>query len=113
MGIQTEFNPDLALRNFGTEGREPSECLPKILEKGKTYEFLKSGQRDYWFFGEIPLLITEGNQKLSRPLAAIRILEATHFLYDGEVYTRGKYYVEAIFNISSPEVHFESYRRIK
>ena len=43
MGIQIEFNPDLALRKFGTEGREINECLPEKLEIGKVYNFLKQG----------------------------------------------------------------------
>ncbi len=48
MGIQVEFNPDLALRAFGTEGREWEECLPEELIRGEVYLFLKKGQRNYW-----------------------------------------------------------------
>ena len=47
MGIQVEFNPDLALRGFGTKGRLEVECLPERLEAGKLCRFLKRGQRNY------------------------------------------------------------------
>jgi hypothetical protein len=107
MGIQVEFNPDLALRNFteAEEGnRNVEECIPKDLVAGETYSFLKKGQRLYWLcedpewnFGEIPLVETKGGQKLSDPLASIKILEVTHFLRDKEVWTRGKYRVIEVF----------------
>lgn len=67
MGIQVEFNPDLALRAFGTPGRLEEECLPNKLIAGNVHRFQKDGQRVYWLEGEIPLLETKGNQKLSRP----------------------------------------------
>ena len=50
MGINIEFNPDLALRNieeFKKGGRKEKECVPEQLEVGKTYPFLKKGQRNY------------------------------------------------------------------
>ena len=52
MGIQVEFNPDLALREFKTEGRLEEECLPKFLDDGKTHSVLKKGKRKYskWVF---------------------------------------------------------------
>src|SRR3989344_5019362 len=101
MGIRVEFNPDLALRNIseykaGKRGIE--ECIPEDLAVGKEYSFLKKDQRNYWLFGEIPLIETKGDQKISRPLASIQILEATHFLDKGEMYTRGRYKVLEIFN---------------
>ena len=74
MGIQVEFNPDLALRNiseFKNGNRKEEECIPENLEAGKIYSFLKEGQRNYWFFGENPLVETKGNQELSRPKASI------------------------------------------
>ncbi len=110
MGIPVEFNPDLALRNIREhkEGRRTlEECIPELLEVGKEYNFLKEGQRNYWFQGEIPLLQTEGNQQLSRPLASIVILEATHYLEKGKVYTCGVYRVEKVFDPESSEVYFE------
>ena len=120
MGIQVEFNPDLALRKFGTEGREKDECIPEELEKGTIYSFLKKGQRNYyisdnpvWDFGEIPLMITEGGEKLSRPIASIKIIEITHFLKNGEVWTKGKFKVIEVFDINNSKINFEAFRRIK
>jgi len=115
MGIAVEFNPDLALRDYSQYKlgkRKRDECLPAKIAKGKIYNFLKSGQRNYWLEGELPFLKTEGNAKLSRPLASIRILEATHFLQRGMLFTRGKYKTVEVFNPSSPEIHFESYRKV-
>ena len=68
MGINIEFNPDLALRNyseFKKGKRNSEECIPEDLQVGKVYSFLKQGQRNYWLEGEIPLLETKGNQQLS------------------------------------------------
>jgi len=112
MGIQVEFNPDLALRKFGTAGRRPEECLPEKLEIGKIYDFLKEGQRNYWLDGEIPLLKTEGNQVLSRPLASIVILEATHIKDNNKIITKGKYKVIEVFDINDKKINFEGLKRI-
>jgi hypothetical protein len=120
MGIQIEFNPGLALRKFGTEGRAKEECVPERLKKGIVYDFLKKGQRNYyisdnplWDFGEIPLMLTEGGEKLSRPVASVKILEATHFLKNGEVWTRGKFKVIEVFDVNDSKINFEAFRRIK
>ena len=116
MGIEVEFNPDLALRNiehFQQGKRKIEECIPENLEPGETYNFLKKGQRNYWLHGELALLQTEGEAKLSRPLASITILEATHFLQDGEVYTKGKYQVHAVFDPEDPTIQFEWMKRTK
>ena len=113
MGIQIEFNPDLALRNISVHkngARNAEECIPDDLKVGDEYPFLKKGQRNYWLHGEIPLLETEGDEKLSRPKASIMILEATHFMKDGEIYTKGKYKVVEVFE--DDEIHFESYQKI-
>ena len=51
MGINIEFNPDLALRNieeFKKGGRKEKECVPEQLEVGKTYPFLKKGAKIVW-----------------------------------------------------------------
>lgn len=119
MGIAVEFNPDLALREFGTEGRSLEECLPERLEKGMVCGFLKRGQRLYWLSGdvnwsggEVPLFETKGKGSLSRPLASVKILEVTHFLRDGEVWTKGKYEVKAVFDSGDSKINFEAYRRI-
>jgi hypothetical protein len=110
MGIQVEFNSDLALRRYGTPERRPEECLPERLEAGRTYKFLKYGQRNYWFGGEIPLVMTEGNERLSRPLASIRIVEATHFVEDGSVTTKGLYRVIEVYGCTK-KVHFEGFQK--
>lgn len=114
MGIIIEFNPDLALRNiseYKNGNRKIEECIPEDLQAGKVYDFLKLGQRNYWFFGELPLLETKGNGELSRPLASIQIMEVTHFIFDDEVFTKGKYKVIEVFHDDG--VHFESYAKIK
>lgn len=114
MGIQVEFNPDLALRNiseFKNGSRKEEECIPENLEAGKIYSFLKEGQRNYWLFGEIPLLETKGSQELSRPKASILVLEAAHFIEDDKIYTKGRYKVVEVFNDN--EVHFNGFERVK
>ena len=67
MGIQVEFNPDLALRNiseFKNGNRKKEECMPENIEAGKTYPFLKEGQRKEdvgaW-------LVSRGLSKTARP----------------------------------------------
>jgi len=113
MGIKVEFNPDLALRNiseFKNGNRKIEECIPEDIEAGKIYPFLKKEQRLYWLYGEIPLLETEGNQVLSRPKASVIILEAIHFLDNGEVFTRGTYKVVEAFN--DDKVHFDGFGKL-
>ena len=110
MGIQVEFNPDLALRKFGTQGRLEEECLPESLKPGKKYQFLKEGQRNYYLQGDVPLRVTEGNQNLSRPIASIRIENATHFLKEDKIYTRGEYLVVEIYH--DLLIHFEGMEKI-
>ncbi len=114
MGIQVEFNPDLALRDFAefeNGNRKLEECIPRDLKVGEVYSFLKTGQRNYWLQGELPLLETKGNEILSRPKASIKIIEVTHFLDNERVFTKGKYEVIAVFDEN--EIHFESYTRVK
>lgn len=113
MGIKVEFNPDLALRNiseFRKGNRKEAECIPEKLENCKVYDFLKKDQRNYWLFGEIPLVETKGNQILSRPKASVIILEATHFLNRGEIFTKGKYKVVEVF--TDDKIHFEGLDRV-
>lgn len=115
MGIQVEFNPDLALRNiseFRKGSRKKEECIPEDIEAGKVYDFLKCGQRNYWIEGEIPLVETKGNQQLSRPLASIIILEAVHVLLDGKPYTKGKYKVVEVFGANDTKVRFNGFARV-
>ena len=113
MGIAVEFNPDLALRNiseFEKGRRKKEECIPADLKVGKIYPFLKSGQRNYWLEGELPLLETKGNAKLSRPKASIIILESTHFMDGNTAWTKGKYKVVEVFK--GDDIKFESYARV-
>jgi len=113
MGIQIEFNPDLALRNiseFKLGKRQKDECIPEKIKAGNIYDFLKSGQRNYWLMGETPLLETKGDGVLSRPIASIVILEATHYLINKDIFTKGKYKVIEVFK--DADIHFESYARV-
>ena len=122
MGIKVEFNPDLAMRNieeYKAGRRKIEECVPEKMETGDVFDFLKSGQRlyylsdsEFWGNGQIPLCETGGNEKLSRPLASIKILEATHFLENGEVWTRGKYEVIEVFEKGDEKIHFEALKKI-
>lgn len=113
MGIKVEFNPDLALRRFGTQNRKIEGCIPEKIEKGNIYNFLKEGLRNYWLEGEVPLLITEGNSKLSQPIASVIIIESTHFKKDNKLWTKRKYKVEEIFDISNNKINFEGLNRVK
>jgi hypothetical protein len=113
MGIKVEFNPDLALRNiseFHAGRRKIEECIPSPLEAKKIYPFLKSDQRNFWFDGELPLVETNGNHELSLPRASIRILEATHFLENDQVYTKGLYKVIEVF--SDDRIRFNGFKKI-
>ncbi|MFH1523021.1 MAG: hypothetical protein ABIE43_04370 [Patescibacteria group bacterium] len=113
MGIVVEYNPDLALRNieeFKNGDRKVEECIPKDLKEGEIYNFLKKDQRNYWLFGEIPLLETRGDQVLSKPIASIKILEATHFVKEKIVYTMGKYKVVEIFK--DDKIHFNGFEKV-
>ena len=114
MGIHVEFDPDLALRAFRTQGRLETECLPEKLEQGRLYRFQKLGQRNYWLEGEIPLRETKGNSQLSRPLASVRILEETHrVLGDSKIYTTGTYEVIEVFDPADTRIKFDGLERIR
>lgn len=112
MGIQVEYNPDLALRDiseYQNGNRKIEECIPDPLQEGEIYDFLKKDQRNYWLHGEVPLIETKGNEVLSRPKASIIILEATHFAKDGQIYTKGRYKVVEVFRDNG--VYFECFDR--
>ncbi|MFH1308229.1 MAG: hypothetical protein ABIH72_05230 [archaeon] len=118
MGIQVEFNPDLALREFGTPGKKPEQCLPEKLEPGQVYPFLKKGQRLFWLSedeewakGELPLYKTKGDGKFSRPIASIKIIEVTHFIEHKDIWTKGKYKVIEV--LTGDKINFEGMKRIK
>lgn len=114
MGIQVEFNPDLALRNveeFKARRRGADECIPEQLVSGRSYQFRKKGQRNYWLLGEIPLVETKGGGELSRPVASVRIVEATHYTEGNEVWTRGRYMVVETFKDGA--AHFDGFAKIR
>ena len=77
--------------------REEGECFPKNLVVRKEYSFLKIDQRNYWLHGDILLLETGRNEKLSRSKASVIVLEIAHFLDKGTLYTKGKYKVIEVF----------------
>jgi len=112
MGIAIEFVPDLCLRLFGTDGRDSKECLPKELVFGEVHNFLKKGQRNFWMLGEFPLRETKGNSFLSKPLASVVLLEAAHFVKDGEVWTCGRYKIVEVYDPSDDKVHFDGLEKI-
>ena len=112
--VATPFieNP-IFLRSF-TKSHDPGKWGPAVagtVEEGETYNFLKEGQRVYWLDGELALLETEGKQQLSRPIASIRILEATHFLKNNKPYTSGKYKIIEVFDPNNPKINFEWMKR--
>lgn len=111
MGILTEYNPDLALRAFGTAGRLESECFPRDLVPGEVHTFWKNGRRNYYLEGEIPLVETKGNQELSDPVASIIILEEIHFIQEKQHYTQGRYKIVEVFN--DGRVHFNGFKKIE
>ena len=116
MGIEAEFNPDLALRVFSEclkGGRAGSECIPNSLIAGKVYPFMKKGQRNYYLPEEVPLRITEGDGVLHKPIASVQILYATHYLDYGEVWTKGQYRVIDVFDADDDRPHFNGLDRIR
>lgn len=123
MGIQVEFSPELALRNikeFKEGRRKKEECVPENMQPGEVYEFLKSGQRlywlndeEYWYRGEMPLTFTSGDGQTASAVASIKMLEVTHFLQDGKIFTKGKYRVIDVFDPDDGSINFNSCRRVK
>jgi hypothetical protein len=113
MGIAVEFNPELALRSqtaYESGARCETECLPVQLQEGQEYRFAKRGQRNFYLQGAVPLRETADNEAVSRPLASITIVEATHVLRDGEPWTIGRYRVDAVFTDDGP--HFEGFEML-
>lgn len=114
MGVPVEFNTVLALRDrrmSGDVSRATDELLPETLAKGDEHAFTKRGQRIYRLDVEIPLVVTHGNHDISRPLAAVVILEATHVLRDGAYWTIGRYRITEVFSSDDPTIHFELAQR--
>jgi len=101
MGIPVEFNPELALYNiseYRKGKRKVEECIPEKMEKVKVYDFLKDGQRNYWLFGEVPLIQTNNNHVHSPPKASVMILSVTHFVRNGKPFIKGQYKMVDVFN---------------
>ena len=116
MGVPVEFNSVLALRNHSAasgDERSAMERIPASLVAGSVHEFLKSGQRIYRLDVEIPLVETRGGHDISRPLASIMIIEATHVLRDGAYWTKGTYRIAEVFDPADPAVHFEFAHRAR
>ena len=118
MGILVEYNPDLALRDishFHEWKRKIEECIPEKLEIWKTYNFLQLWQRNYYLCDNepVPLIKTEWNTILSRPFASIKILEATHFNLNWEIWTKWIYKIIEIYDINDSTIHFEWFLSVK
>ena len=108
MGIQVEFNPDLALRDIShhREGkRSLEECLPKLLREGATHHFKKKGQRNYYFLEPVPLLETK--EINDYPPSSRRYYSGSNSLLKRIMYTKGRYRIEKVFDPASLEVYFE------
>lgn len=101
----------LALRPYGTSGRDPEECLPSNLEAGSKYDFEKKGggRRIHPLSRPIPLHLTYGNNRVQRPpIAAITIIRPHHdVLSTGEIITIGQYRVECLFSEKDPQAIFD------
>lgn len=99
-GFAIEYNTVLALRKFGSLEKESPACLPEKLEIEKSYKFWKRGYRVYSLGQEIPLVETDGEQRLSSPIATIEITETTQKILIGvlpqHMYTKGKYQVKKV-----------------
>jgi hypothetical protein len=109
-----EVNPALILRNAeeAHKGiRKTEECIPEEIQVGHIYPFLKKDQRIYWFSGEIPLIEKNEEGQLSRPLASIEVLEVTHFVDNGHIFTRGLYKVTEVFEDEA--IHFEGLDKVQ
>lgn len=114
MSINIKFSPDLVLRNFSEYEKgqkKKEECIPLDLKENNFYEFLKTGQRAYWLEGEQPLLEKSETGNVSAPVASIIIIEATHFIEDGEIFTRGKYKIVKV--LGENELYFNGCETIK
>lgn len=95
MEITPEFESALILSNvreFVTDKKKFDECIPENLKDGREYNFLLSGQRNYWLLGKFPLHEKQEDGTVSEsPRAIVNIFEITQFIENGLIYTRGKY----------------------
>lgn len=117
MGITTETHFELALYPYGVKERRPDECLPERLECKKEYSFLHREQGIYFLMLEVPLITRNNGGGLSRPIASVKIREATHFVSDEinsrEIWTRGIYEIIEVYDPVNKEIHFEGMQKAK
>lgn len=91
-----ELCTKLALRtkNGSGAGRGKGEFLPDRLDTEDIFSFVKEGQRVYPLHEDIPLVETQGDGKISDPIAMVRIVETPiHYRKNGKIYTSGRYEV--------------------
>ena len=99
MEIKADFESALVLHNvreFVLDKRKFDECIPENLKEDREYGFLVPGQRNYWLLGKFPLHEKQdppvGGVSVSEdPRAIINIYEVTHFIDNGQIFTKGKY----------------------
>ncbi|MEI6731525.1 MAG: hypothetical protein WCK90_02475 [archaeon] len=96
MSLETHYCKLLALRSYKSPSRTPDECLPETLESGSIYTFLKSGQRIFDLNNPIPLHETQGDEMLSKPIALVNIIKATHHKTGDTIWTSGKYVISEV-----------------
>jgi hypothetical protein len=77
---------------------------PVELKLNKTYEFIIRGQRVYPLKTDITLRQIDSTGKPLRELALVRIIEATHFLLEGEVMTKGLYNVLEVYENTEDKI---------
>jgi hypothetical protein len=103
MEIKSEFESALILHNvreFVMDKRKFDECIPENLKEEREYGFLVSGQRNYWLLGKFPLheKIEDGSVS-EDPRAIVNIFEVTHFIDNGQIYTKGKYKILQVVGV--------------
>ena len=95
MEIKADFESALILANvreFVADKKKFDECIPENLKEGREYGFLVPGQRNYWILGKFPLHEKQEDGTVSEdPRAIINIFEVTHFIDNGQIFTKGKY----------------------
>ncbi len=94
--VDVEFNDCLALRASNTSNKREEECIHEKMKQGDIYDFTKHGWRVFPQEHEIHLVITNGNETLSAPIAHVTIMRATHYLEKSEMRTTGAHKVEKI-----------------
>jgi hypothetical protein len=95
MELTPTFESELALwniREFVTDKKKFDECIPENFKEGREYNFLLEGQKFFGLFAKFPLVEIGGNSNgMNNTRALINIIEVTHFLDNGKLFTKGKY----------------------